>query len=684
MPNLLLELFSEEIPARMQKDAAENLRRLMLDRLKDGGCAPSDSNVFWTPRRLTLELCGLPEKQPDISDERKGPKVDAPEKAIQGFLRSVGKSIDELEKRSDKKGQFYVARIEQKGRPLPEIFAEIVPEIVRAFPWPKSMRWGSGDLRWVRPLHSILCLFDDEVVEFEVDDIKSGRKTYGHRFLAPEAITIGKSEDYAQKLEEAFVICDASKRRALIEKAARSEVEKLGYDLVDPNKLLDENAGLVEWPVVMVGEMDAGLVAPVEQGGLPPEVLTTTVATHQKYFCVCDTEDASRLAPYFVLVSNMTSTDGGDAIRKGNERVLRARLSDASFFWDQDRKTRLEDRVDALKEIVFHAELGSVYDKTQRIEKLATSIANAIGADADKAARAARLAKADLTSDVVYEMPEVQGTMGRYYARNDNEDAEVAEAIHDHYSPVGPHDSCPTAPVSVAVALADKIDTLVNFFGIGQKPTGSKDPFALRRAALGVIRLILENRLRLKLTTVFNEVRTDWPGLMEFFGDRLKVQQRDLGVRHDLIDAVFALPGQDDLVLIVDRVAALSEFLSTEVGENLLTGYKRAANILRIEEKKDKQSYEGEPDSSLFRADEEQALWHAIEHAETEIKKALAAEDFNAAMSAASKLRGPVDSFFENVTVNDNDPTVRANRLRLLSGIRYALDLIADFSKTEG
>ena len=683
MTELILELFSEEIPARMQPQAEKDLERLLRAQLDDAGLTPDSIETFSTPRRLVLHALGLPLQQDDRSEERKGPKVGAPDKAIQGFLRSVGMTLDQLETQEDKKGAFYVARIESKGRPTADILADVVPAIIEGFPWPKSMRWGEGTLRWVRPLHSIICLLDGSVVPFEVGGVQSGNTTKGHRFLAPAEISVSNWTDYRDQLGRAFVMLDPKERKQQIADQAGALADKAGYTLVDDPKLLDEVAGLVEWPTVLLGAIPAKLVKPVADGGLPPEVLQTAMRVHQKYFSLKDPQ-TNLLAPTFAVVSNMKTADEGRAIVAGNEKVLQARLADAEFFWDQDRKAPLASRVDALKEIVFHAEIGSLYEKVERIETLAQWFAEKLGADATQVSQAARLAKADLTTDMVYEFPEVQGLMGRYYATQDGEPADVAEAIEQHYAPVGPGDDCPTSKVAVCVALADKIDTLVQFFAIGQPPTGSKDPFALRRAALGAIRIILENGLRIRLTEAFSVLRDQWGDLLPFFADRLKVQQRDLGVRHDLIDAVFALPDQDDLVLVVRRVEALSAFLNTANGENLLAGYKRAANILRIEEKKDKQAYDGAPEASLFAQPEETALHDAIETAKAAMENALQSEDFRAAMAAAADLRGPVDNFFNEVKVNDDDAAVRQNRLKMLSQIRHALGVVADFSKIEG
>jgi glycyl-tRNA synthetase beta chain len=683
MPELLLELFSEEIPARMQLSGARDLERLFVERLTDAGYEIADARSFATPRRLCLVVDGLASRQPDQRDERKGPKTNAPEKALNGFLRSVGLSLEDLETRTDKKGDYYVAVIEKEGRPTPELVQKITTDIVRSFPWPKSMKWGSGTLRWVRPLHSVLCVFDRMSIQFDLDGTPVGDTTRGHRFHAPQELRVQTFDEYVSKLEEAYVVLDGKMRRRKIETEARALVEPLGFELVLDQDLLDEVAGLVEWPIILLGDIDAALVQPIEKGGLPPEVLMTAMKTHQKYFSVRDPK-TGLLARHFVMAANLDAVDGGEAIARGNERVLRARLADAKFFWDLDRKEKLEARVEALSEVVFHAEIGTLREKVERVQGLAMKLASQIDADPALAGRAALLAKADLTTEMVGEFPELQGLMGRYYADLDGEPAEIGAAIEHHYSPQGPADQCPSDPVSVAVALADKIDMLVQFFHIGRPPTGSKDPFALRRAALGVIRLILENDLRLNLTDLFKSLQQEWPGLLEFFGDRLKVQQRERGARHDLIDAVFSLDGQDDLVLIVRRVDALASFLDSDDGANLLAGYKRASNIIRIEEKKDKSSFHGAAEPQLMQLDQEKNLNNVIVASRASIREALGREDFESAMLAAAALRGPVDAFFEHVTVNADDQDVRANRLRLLSEIRDALNEIADFSRIEG
>ncbi len=690
MAELLLELFSEEIPARMQGRAAADLARLVSDRLKQAGLEFADCSSFVTPRRIGLVVDGLATAQPDTREERRGPRVGAPDKAVQGFLGAVGLSLDQVEQRETGKGSFYYAVIERQGRPTAEVLAELLPEAVAALPWPKSMRWGAGELRWVRPLHSILCLFDGAVVPFEFGGIAASDGTRGHRFMAPEPITVAGFDDYRAKLADAFVLIDPAERRAVIERDAARIAEAEGLAVEDNPALIEEVAGLVEWPVVLAGDIDPAFME------VPPEVLTTAMRTHQKYIPLYKPDGG--LAPRFVLVANLAAADGGTAIVTGNERVLRARLADAKFFWDQDRKQPLESRVPALGEVIYHAKLGSLGDKVQRLQSLAAEITPHIpGADRDLCRSAALLAKADLVTEMVGEFPELQGLMGRYYAEAEGERPEVAQAIAEHYRPQGPGDTCPSAPTSVAVALADKIDALAGFFAIGEKPTGSRDPFALRRAALGVIRLILENGLRLPLAEPFaqaeqlyRESQEDFDGaldrqeLLDFFADRLKVHLRERGVAHDHVAAVFALGGEDDLVRLLARVDALAGFLGTEDGANLLTAYRRAANILRDEEKRDEASYDGDADPALLQADDERALHKALTRIRKKAQDAVAAEDFTGAMTALAGLRQPVDGFFDRVTVNAEDPALRRNRLLLLSQIRGALNAVADFARIEG
>jgi glycyl-tRNA synthetase beta chain len=675
---LLLELFSEEIPARMQARAREDLARLLGGRLGEAGLEFKEIRTYATPRRLTAVVEGLPSRSPDMREEKKGPRVDAPEAAIEGFLKSAGlSSVDQAEKREDKKGVYYVATIEKQGRATAEVVARIVPEIVRNFPWPKSMRWGMGRLRWVRPLHSILCLFDGKTVPFEIDGIASGKQTRGHRFLAPKPFGVTGFDDYSKKLREAYVILDGEERSSRILKDARALAAKEDLTLVEDEALLAENAGLTEWPVVSMGSFEAGFLE------VPPEVLSTAMKAHQKCFSLRNKEGA--LANRFILVANLKAKDGGKAIVAGNERVIAARLADAKFFFDQDRKVMLPDLVPKLKEIVFHEKLGSQYERVQRVWRLAREIAPLVGAEPDLAERAAILAKADLLSGMVGEFPELQGVMGRYYALDQEEDPTVADAIAAHYKPLGPSDQVPHEPVGIAVALADKLDMLVGFWAIDEKPTGSKDPYALRRAALGVIRTVLENGVRLPLLKQFR-AKLDEPeaqGLLSFFADRLKVHLREQGARHDLVDAVFALGG-DDLLMIVKRVEALGKFLDTEDGANLLTGTKRAINILRIEEKKDGVAYDQALDPDLLKRPEEKALAKAVDQVAKEAAVATEREDFEAAMAAMAKLRAPVDAFFDSVTVNTQDYYLRENRLRLLNRIRATTLTVADFSKIEG
>jgi glycyl-tRNA synthetase beta chain len=728
MPDLLLELFCEEIPARMQATAADNLRKLVTDALVERGLVYEGAKAFVTPRRLALAVHGLPAGQPDTHEERKGPRVGAPEAAIQGFLKAAGlASLDEATIESDpKKGEFYVARIHKHGRPTPEVIADIVPEIVRTFPWPKSMRWGEasakpGSLRWVRPLQSVLCTFgpeteEPEVVRFEIDGLKSGDVTRGHRFLSEGEIKVRRLDDWMAKLEAAHVVVDRERRKDIILNDAKDLALAQGLELVEDAGLLEEIAGLVEWPVVLLGEFEERFL------DIPDEVIRATIRANQKCFVLKDPK-TGRLANRFVLVSNLVASDGGTAIVAGNGRVIRARLSDAKFFWDADRKATLESRLGKFESISFHEKLGSQAERIRQIEALSSIIAgnlinwvvsprsdaNTVQAQFDayltKVRQAAKLAKADLLTEVVGEFPEVQGLMGKYYARLEGLPDEVAAACEEHYKPQGPSDHVPTAPVSVAVALADKIDTLVGFWAIDEKPTGSKDPYALRRAALGVVRIVLENQLRLRLAPILSAsdardwratrvfTSRSWGGqslpdhiidLLSFFADRLKVHLREQGARHDLVDAVFALEGQDDLLLVVRRVEALGRFLATDDGKNLLAGYKRAANILRIEEKKDGVSYAGLVDAELLQEPEERALADAIASAVPRINVALAREDFEGAMSVIATLRAPVDAFFEKVTVNAPDAELRANRLRLLADIRTATRSIADFDRIEG
>jgi glycyl-tRNA synthetase beta chain len=723
MPDLLLELFSEEIPARMQARAAEDLRKAVTDRLVDAGLVYEGAKAFVTPRRLALAVHGVPARQADVREEKKGPRVGAPDNAIAGFLKAAGlKSIGEAKVQPDKKGDFYVAVIEKPGRAAIEVIGEILSDVVKGFPWPKSMRWGvqskePGAFSWVRPLHSIVATFGPEteepdIVPFSVGGITAGTETRGHRFLAPAPFTVRRLADYLQKLDKAKVVPDAERRRDIILTEARHLAFAQGLELVEDDGLLTEVAGLVEWPVALLGSFDEKFL------GIPAEVIRATIRNNQKCFVLRDPAHA-RLVNKFILVANIEAEDGGKAIAAGNERVIRARLSDAKFFYETDLKTRLEDRLPKFEHIVFHEKLGTQADRIARIERLAAELAPLVGADVEKARRAAKLCKADLLTDVVGEFPELQGLMGKYYAEEQGEDEAVAHACEDHYSPKGPDDYVPTDPVSVAVALADKIDTLVGFWAIDEKPTGSKDPYALRRAALGVIRIILDNKLKLNLELVLrkefdrSKIVTDAVisanDLNEFINGRLKVQLREQGARHDLVDAVIAAGhmvyhgDKSDLLessrvspelflaysnssqlLIARRVEALGKLLDTEDGKNLLAGVKRASNILRIEEKKDGFQYNGPPDPTLYLQVEETALAQANNQAKIETASAVATEDFEAAMRAMAKLRPHVDAFFDKVTVNVEDKPLRENRLKLLNEIRAATRAVADFSRIEG
>ena len=690
MPDLLLELFSEEIPARMQAKAADDLRKMVTDKLVAEGLVYEGAKAFVTPRRLALTVHGVPVRQPDLKDERKGPRVGGPDAAVQGFLKATGlKSLDEATIQKDpKKGDFYVALIEKPGRPAIDVIAEILPVIVRTFPWPKQMRWGErsakpGALTWVRPLHSIIATFgpeteDPDVVKFSVDGIEAGQVTRGHRFMAPGEFSVRRFEDYEAKLEAAKVVLDPERRKNIILEDAKELAFAQGFELVEDQVLLDEVSGLVEWPVVLMGSFDQEFLS------IPDEVIRATIRNNQKCFVVRDPK-TGKLANKFILTANIEASDGGKAIVAGNERVIRARLSDAKFFYETDLKIRLEDRLPKFEHIVFHEKLGTQAERIARIERLAVDLAPLVGADVEKTRRAAGLAKADLLTEVVGEFPEVQGLMGKYYALAQGEDASVAQAIEDHYKPQGPNDRVPSDPVAVAVALADKIDILTGFWAIDEKPTGSKDPFALRRAALGVIRLAVDNGIRLPLLGIFAKAAklSNASDLLSFFADRLKVQLRDQGARHDLVDAVFALEGQDDLLMVVRRVDALGKFLDSDDGKNLLAGTKRAANILRIEEKKDSRTFDGAPDASLLQQPEEKALAAAVATAKSDAGAAVAKEDFAAAMTAMAKLRPAVDAFFDKVKVNDDDARVRENRLKLLNEIREATRAVADFSKIQ-
>lgn len=711
MAQLLIELFSEEIPARMQGGAARDLERMAAERLKAAGLTYDSLTTFAGPRRLTLVVEGLPAATPDREEEVKGPRANAPEQALEGFLRKTGLTKDQLVERD---GVFF-AVLSSKGQPTAALIPDMVDQIVRGFPWPKSMRWGSGTLRWVRPLKRIVALFDGHVVPFEVDGIASGALTEGHRFLGcGRAFAVEDFADYRAKLESDFVVLDAADRRLKILEAAQKVCADKGLALVDDDGLLDEVAGLAEWPTPILGDMDPAFLS------LPPEVVRLSMKVHQKYFAVRDPAKHG-LAPHFVVVANVEATDGGKALAAGNSRVLSARLDDARFFWDEDLKTGFDVWAKKLEGVTFHAKLGTLAERVERIAALARGIAPLVGADPDQAEAAAKLAKADLSAAMVGEFPELQGVMGGYYARAAGYPDAVADAVRDHYKPQGPADSVPTAPLTVAVALADKLDTLVGFFAIDEKPTGSKDPFALRRAALGVIRLVLENGIRVPLKARLRQqclfyydrlgfkdrddgfkrevelfmvdgspqrrssrrVEATSLELVAFFADRLKVLLRDQGKRHDLVDAVFAL-GDDDLVRIVRRVEALDDFLATDDGANLLAGYKRASNILKAEEKKGavptgmvQTGLPGQPE-------QESALAFAAAAAATAVDAALETEDFAAAMSALSRLRAPVDAFFDKVMVNSDVAAERDNRLKLLGQVRAVMGRVADFGMVGG
>ncbi|MEO0809352.1 MAG: glycine--tRNA ligase subunit beta [Pseudomonadota bacterium] len=693
MAELLLELFSEEIPARMQQHAAQDLERLVLAGLAGAGLDTGAAQSFATPRRLVLVIDSVSEHSPAVSEERKGPRVGAPEKAIAGFLRGAGlETIDQAEIVSDpKKGDFYVARIEKPGRSAAEIIGEVVPGVCNKFPWPKSMRWGSADFNWVRPLHGILCILDGVVVPFSVGGVEAGRTTCGHRFHGAKVLTVNDFADYRGQLKDNKVVLSFTERAAAIAAQATAIAENANLELVDDEALTHENAGLTEWPTVLMGTFEEEFL------DVPAECLIASMKSHQKCFSLRDPQ-TGELVNRFLAVTNLIAVDKGAQIVAGNEKVIRARLSDAKFFWETDLSRSLDEMARGLDNVTFHEKLGSQKERVERIAELAAELAPAVDAPAEEARRAGQLCKADLMSEMVGEFPELQGLMGRYYAEEAGTKSAISQAIEAHYKPRGQSDDVPAESVSIAVALADKLDTLVGFWAIGEKPTGSGDPYQLRRAALGVIRTCLENDLRLRLKSVLamskslyikaglatssgSELDND---LLTFFADRLKVHLRDEGVRHDLIDAVFALPGQDDIALIVKRVESLGDFLNTEDGENLLAGVKRAANILAIEEKKDGQTYDGAPDGSLLSEPAERALQAAIAKVRFDAEAAINVENFAGAMRALAELRPPVDQFFEHVKVNDDDPATRANRLRILAEIRAATESVAEFSKIAG
>ncbi|WP_171207713.1 glycine--tRNA ligase subunit beta [Ruegeria sp. HKCCA6948] len=739
MPDLLIELFSEEIPARMQTRAGEDLKKRITDGLVEAGLTYSGAAALTTPRRLTLAVEGLLSESPTVRDERKGPKVGAPDKAIEGFLRGAGLTRDQLEKRETPKGAVYFAMIEKLGRPAAEIVAEVLEATIRNFPWPKSMRWRSGPMRWVRPLHSILCILSDEagaqIVPLTVEGITAGDSTQGHRFMAPNRFSVTSFEDYAAKLKRAFVVLSPEERAEHIWNDAQNMAFAAGLEVVEDKGLLAEVAGLVEWPVVLMGQIDDEFL------DLPPEVLQTSMKEHQKFFSVKNPKTGR--IERFITVANRETADNGATILAGNQKVLSARLADAKFFWENDLRVAKSDITQwtrALENVTFHNKLGTQAERINRIAALARELAPVTGADADQAEKAARLAKADLSSEMVYEFPELQGLMGRYYIEAAGEDAAVAAVAQEHYSPLGPSDDVPTAPLSVTVALADKLDTLTGFWAIDEKPTGSKDPFALRRAALGVIRLIFGNDLHLRLDRFFDsqlvraesaindalpdanvrdlleeiarhgvfggafqtvkekigglpaaaflELEKKVPDasddLLSFIHDRLKVFLRDEGIRHDIIDACIAMEGNDDLNLLVKRARALNAVIATEDGENLVQGFKRANNILTQAEEKDGVEYSYGADVKFAETDSEKALFSALEQAEGQINAALKGEDFPTAMAAMAALRGPVDAFFEDVQVNTDNDILRRNRLNLLSQIRQICSSVADLSKIDG
>ncbi len=712
MADLLLELFSEEIPARMQARAADDLKRLVTDGLVEAGITYESATAHVTPRRLCLSLTGLPAKAPDLREERRGPRVGAPDKAVEGFLRGVGLTRDQLEVRDDKKGQVYFAVIERPGRAAGEVAADVITKAIRNFPWPKSMRWGSGSLRWVRPLHSILCILVGEEgaspVAIDIDGIPCGNTTEGHRFMAPGRFSVVSFDDYAAKLRERFVMLDAEERRDHISSQAANLAFAQNMELVQDKGLLAELAGLVEWPVVLMGDIAPDFL------DLPPEVLQTSMREHQKFFSVRN--PSSGRIEKFITVANRETADHGAAILAGNQKVLFARLSDAKFFWENDlriAKTDISEWTRKLENVTFHNRIGSQGARITQIRKIARILAHELFPDLSQGdvEYAAEMAKADLSSEMVYEFPELQGVMGRYYLLAAGKSPDIAYAAEEHYRPLGPEDSVPVRPVSICVALADKGFSLGSFWGFDEKPTGSKDPFALRRACLGAIRIVLENDLRLSIRDLFDSaiqraveiraaaedefrsmndeerkeaVQDRSDNLLSFFHDRLKVHLRARGIRHDVIDACLAMPGNDDLVLLVKRAEALGEFLKTDDGENLLQGFRRANNILRQAEEKDGVSYEGAPDVKYAVDDSERALFAALDNAEATILPALEAEDFAAAMSAMAALRAPIDAFFESVQVNTDNAIVRRNRLCLLNRIREVMGRVARFDVIEG
>lgn len=705
MAELLLELFSEEIPASMQEQAAVSLKEAVCKKLEELGVVFKKSESYVTPRRLTLVIEGLSEVQEDSVTERKGPKVDAPEGAISGFLKSTGLNLEDLEKRKSDKGEFYFAVIKTKGKPVSQILTEVLEDVICSFSWPKSMRWGNYNIRWIRPLHNILCIFNGSVLPVEFGHLKSNDKTYGHRFLNPEEIRVKGFDDYKEKLKNAHVILCRQERKDIILKEAEHQAKTCSVNLKHDKGLLEELAGLVEWPVIVLGKIEERFM------DVPQEVLITSMRSHQKYFSMLD--NSGKLAPFFIAVSNMPKSDQNNMVI-GYESVLRARLSDAKFFWEKDRRTGLGGRIDDLKKVVFHAKLGSVYDKTERVTELAKFLSVWVPhANLVLVEKAAKLAKADLTTDMVGEFPELQGLMGGYYALEGGEEKAVADAIKEHYSPVGKSDNVPTSPVSIAVALADKIDTLIGLFSVGEKPTGSRDPFALRRAALGIIRIILENKLRVPIRLLLEKTIAKYPKavfkpeeekrtkkilagrkvkqkkydtideVLEFFADRLKVLLKDNNIRHDLIEAVFDGGREDDIYRLVARVYALDEFVQTEDGKNLVASYKRAANIVEAEEEKDNVEYLGKVSVDLLVDRDEKNLYEEFTKVSSKVEKMIKSDDFKGAMQELSTLRTFIDKFFDEVTVNAKESDVRRNRLTLLGNFRDFLSDIADFGRVE-
>jgi glycyl-tRNA synthetase beta chain len=710
MAELLLELFSEEIPASLQIRAVDEFKTQIAQKLKDANIQNKSVECYATPRRVSLVINGVAATQKDSVEEKRGPRVDAPEQAVQGFLRSTGQKLEDLEKRKTDKGEFYFSVVKKKGEDVSVALSKILQDFICSYTWAKSMRWGDNNIRWIRPLHNILCIFDGKVVPIEFGHLSSNDKSFGHRFLSPKEFKVTDFADYKKKLNDNFVVLDIEDRKKTILEGSEKLAKTCGLELKADPRLLDEIAGLVEYPVALLGRIEEKFMS------VPQEALISAMRTHQKYFSLLNSK--GELAPYFITVSNMKSADKGAQIISGNERVLRARLEDAKFFWDQDRKTKLEDRISDLEKVVFHAKLGSVADKITRMSELSKLLSVWIPhANLILVERAAKLCKVDLTTEMVGEFPELQGVMGSYYAIENGEEQAVADAIKEHYSPMGPGDACPTAPLSIAVSLSDKIDSLIGLFAVGEKPTGSKDPYALRRAALGVIRIILENNLRIPLSLLFEKAIDKYPKavlkektekkrkllpvvgkgkrvkikkegvineLLEFLAERLRYSLKEQNIRHDLIQAVFDGGNEDDLNRLVQRVKALEEFLGKDDGANLLAAYKRAANIVAAEEKKDKTEYSGEADASLLKEKEEKDLHNLLVKTKPEIEKGLKDDDFAGVMKTLAKLRKPVDSFFDKVIVNDKDKAVRENRLLLLSTLREFVNRVANFGEIEG